>query len=319
MGRLAALIQRGEIIAGPLGFGVQELDLTRCLIHMRGPRQSSCRAGKSNRRHRASPIPASLPPGRRCATPGPLDHRARWASSARVSASTRQFGGFEAFLYPRLVGRGSTGQLGRISRAMIRRDGQAIPGQGNQRIVSSAGVEPGQGVDQVAARGTGADVLACRAGIRRAAREDLAEDRAQAEDVGRSSTRATSPQACSGAMYAGVPSTLPACDAPRPTAPHRHDHVSSSGSCQPWPRRRCRRAARPWPGPSPSPAPRRTSRPSRSTASSRGGSPRARGHRPSSGRPARRSPGMRGKSCAGSWRSAEHRRQGPPLTSFIAK
>ena len=79
------------------------------------------------------------------------------------------------------------------------------------------------------------------------------------------------------------------------------------------------RGAGPWPGPSPSPGPRRSCRPSRSTASGRGGSPRGRGRRPPSGRPARRSTG-----------TGAGRRPGPggppaasarvrPLTSFMVK
>ena len=61
---------------------------------------------------------------------------------------------------------------------------QAVLGQGDQLGLGPAGVQPGQGVGRVAPRRLAEDLARGPAREGRLAGEDLAEDRAQREDVG---------------------------------------------------------------------------------------------------------------------------------------
>ena len=157
---------------------------------------------------------------------------------------------------------------------------------------------------------------------RRLAGEDLAEDRAQGEDVGPLVDPVDLAAGLLGrhvgrrAQHRCRPARASASEPLRAVRDHASRRPAPAGRRR---RRRRRPAARPWPGPSPSPAPRRSCRPSRSTASGRGGSRPGRGRRPSSGRPARRSPGTAAGRRAGSGRSASSAASVRPLTSFMVK
>ena len=71
-----------------------------------------------------------------------------------------------------------------VARPVLRLARQAVLRQGDQLGVGPAGVQPGQGVGRVARGRLAEDLAGGAARERRLAGEDLAEDRAQREDVG---------------------------------------------------------------------------------------------------------------------------------------
>ncbi len=229
-------------------------------------------------------------------------------------------GGPQPLLHAGQVGRDPLGHGRGVARPVLGLGRQAVAGQGDQLGLGTAGVQPGQGVGRLAPRRLADDLAGGPAGEGRRAGEDLAEDRAQREDVGPLVDHLGLAPGLLGGHVAGRAQDRPGVRqvGVRP-APRRGDH-----------RLRGRLLARlrvggdapalagPWPGPSPSPGPRRRSRPSRSTASGRGGSRPARGRRPSSGRSPRRSTGT----GAGRRRGRPRRQeigQGLPLDQLHAE
>ena len=95
-----------------------------------------------------------------------------------------QLRGPQPLLHAGAIGRDPAGDLGGIPRPGLGLRRQAVARQPDQLGVGAAGVEPSQRSAGLAAGGLGLDRRAGRADERRPAGEDLAEDRAQAEDVG---------------------------------------------------------------------------------------------------------------------------------------
>ena len=91
------------------------------------------------------------------------------------------------------------GDRASVSRAVLGQRGEALSGETHERGVRTAGVQPRVGVLQPTLGGLDEGVLA-RSGVGRLARQDLAQDRAQAKTSERSSRCSTWPSACSGGM-----------------------------------------------------------------------------------------------------------------------
>jgi hypothetical protein len=125
----------------------------------------------------------------------------------------RQLSASQSILDSRQVGRDSSGDNAGVSRSLLTVGSQAIAGQGDQLGIGAAGVEPVQGVGQRALRGVLAHLIPSFASERRLARQDLAEDRAQAEHI---SSLVELAARLLGAMYDGVPRIEPARDASVP-------------------------------------------------------------------------------------------------------
>ena len=131
------------------------------------------------------------PPATRAAMLSRATARARisfprfFSSSARAFASAlRQLGLAQAVLDPRQVRREPRDDRPGIARTVAGLDGQAGLRQGQEVGVGAARVQPAQRVGRVAPRGLDRQLLARPADVGGTAGEDLAEDRAQAEDVG---------------------------------------------------------------------------------------------------------------------------------------
>ena len=71
-----------------------------------------------------------------------------------------------------------------VAQAVVPGGGQAGPRQADQLVIRAAGLQPGEGAREVRPAGRSQDLVRGTAGERRAAREDLAQDRPQREDVG---------------------------------------------------------------------------------------------------------------------------------------
>src|SRR5271157_1799185 len=104
--------------------------------------------------------------------------------STGLGFHSRQFSLSQSILDSGQVGRDSSGDNAGVAWSLVPVSGQAIAGQGDQLGIGVAGVEPVQGVGQGTLRGVLAHLLPGFASERRLARQDLAEDRAQAKDVG---------------------------------------------------------------------------------------------------------------------------------------
>ncbi len=104
--------------------------------------------------------------------------------SPRLRLDPRPFRRLEPLLHSGLVGRDPTCHLAGVPRPPLPLGRQAVLGQRDQVRVGPAGIEPAQGVGQVAPRGLGADLFPRRPHKGRSAGQDFAEDRPQAEHVG---------------------------------------------------------------------------------------------------------------------------------------
>ena len=131
---------------------------------LRPPRVGEC---KQRRRQRElNPAPPTL-----------LD-------SLRLGHGSLAFGFLEPLLNASQVVRQPVGHRLGILRPVDRLGRKAFLGQGDELRIGAAAVEPRGGIGQIAVGRLAADFLARSTQIRRLAREDLAQDRAQAEDVG---------------------------------------------------------------------------------------------------------------------------------------
>ena len=136
--------------------------------------------------------------------PPPLGLFRRLCSRLRLG----QLGPPQLLLDAALVGRHPVGHRLTIGRPIHRTRAQAAPAQRHQLSVRPAVVQPRKGLRQVGRPGTSDHVPRRHAADRRLPSQDSAQDAAQCEHVGAGVGRL--PRACSGAMYAGVPSTVPA-------------------------------------------------------------------------------------------------------------
>ena len=97
---------------------------------------------------------------------------------------SRQLGGPQSLLHTDKMGCHPARDFARVSRAPIPLGGQAASDQAGQLGVGRAGIEPAQGVGQVAPPSLGADLFPGRSREGGAAGQDLAQDRTQPEHVG---------------------------------------------------------------------------------------------------------------------------------------
>ena len=141
------------------------------------PPGPSCGAGGTAPRRRGPASSAGRSAARASSRLGAASSRgpsAARASSAARAAPARPPGTTTAARPRPPASRGrSSGSAARQARA-----------RAEQLGVGAAGVQPGEGVGQVAARGLALDLAGTAAGEGGPAGEDLAEDRAQGEDVG---------------------------------------------------------------------------------------------------------------------------------------
>ena len=242
-GLVAQQRRLGQQPVGPRGAGLPPLQLV-------GEGQATEGRQRQQRRGQAELEPA----------PPPL------LGGSGLGAGPLDLGGAEPLLHAGQVRRDPLADGPGVARPVGRLGGQAVAGQGHQLGVGPAGVEPSQGLGRVAAGGLALGLGRGPAGERGRAGQDLAEDRAQGEDVGPLVHRV---DLAPGLLRRHVGRACPAPSRPA-TAPRPGRScccavamtVSRSGSRPAAARhRRPRRGAAPWPGPSPSPGPRRTSRP----------------------------------------------------------
>ena len=102
----------------------------------------------------------------------------------RDGDGTLSLGYPDAFLHARHVGRDPLGHGLGIVRPVFELDRQAVLRQANQLGLGSAAVEPSQGIGRVAVGCLAEDLGGIMSREGRRTCEDLAEDRAQGEDVG---------------------------------------------------------------------------------------------------------------------------------------
>ena len=94
-----------------------------------------------------------------------------------------ELGGAELLLHASQVGRHAPNHGRCVARAIFGLRRQAVHGQSDELDVGAAGGKPIHGVSRLASRGMAEDRHAIRSGEHRLAGQNLAEDRAQGEDV----------------------------------------------------------------------------------------------------------------------------------------
>ena len=164
------------------------------------------RSSRWSSTHR-QPAPPSTPASRTVAARAAVSRRARRSADALASASCagalggpRQLGLAQPLLHAGQVGGHPPGDHSRIGRPVLRLGGQTVAGQGQELKVGTAMLQPGQRRGRVRPPRRSKDLARPAARERRRAGQDLAEDRAQREDVGPAVDASVSPRACSGAM-----------------------------------------------------------------------------------------------------------------------
>lgn len=102
----------------------------------------------------------------------------------RLGLDPLELGPPQLVLHASEIGRDPPGDRAGLARAVLALAGQAVSRQGDQFPIRCACIEPFQCIGQIALRRLALDLARGPAGEGRLSREDLAEDRAQREDVG---------------------------------------------------------------------------------------------------------------------------------------